>query len=112
MTDEQIKQFDILAQQLIDGSITIEEAIFKLRGGDGLNDVMVVIGFIIFVNWYNSLFGGEAFDPEYLTHQNFVNWFTGSHNSKNAGNGQCFANPPSLFDRKTILEMKQMCAPS
>ena len=34
LTNEQIKQFDILAQQLSSGSITMEEAIVQLRGGD------------------------------------------------------------------------------
>ena len=49
LTNEQIKQFDSLTQQL--------------RGGDGLTDIVVVIAFIIFINWYDSLFGVEAFNP-------------------------------------------------
>jgi hypothetical protein len=51
LTNEQIKQFNNLALQLINGSITMEEAVLQLRGGDGLTDVVAVLGFVIFINW-------------------------------------------------------------
>ena len=61
LTNEQIKQFNNLALQLNRGSITMEEAVLGLRGGDGLTDVVAVIAFVIFMNWYDSLFGVESF---------------------------------------------------
>ena len=60
LTNEQIKQFDSLTQQLSSGSITMEKVILQLRGNDGLTDIVAVI---IFINWYDSLFGVEAFNP-------------------------------------------------
>jgi hypothetical protein len=61
LTNEQIKQFDSLVLQLSTDSITMEEAILQLRGGDRLRDVVAIIAFVIFVNWYGSVFGVEAF---------------------------------------------------
>lgn len=61
LTNEQIKQFNNLARQLNSGSITMEEAVLELRGGDGLTDVVAVLAFVIFVNWYDSFFGAQAF---------------------------------------------------
>ena len=56
LTNEQIKQFNNLALQLNNGSIKMEEAILQLRGGDGVTDVAAIIAFVIFINWYDSLF--------------------------------------------------------
>ena len=61
LTNEQIKQFNHLALQLNSGSITMEKAVLRLRSGDGLTDVVAVIAFVIFMNWYDSLFGVESF---------------------------------------------------
>ena len=33
-------------------SITIEEAVLRLGGGNGLTDVAVIV-FVIFINWYD-----------------------------------------------------------
>jgi hypothetical protein len=112
LTDEQIKQFDSLALELSSGSITMEEVILQLRGGDGLTDIVAVIAFVIFVNWYDSLFGVEAFQANPLPHQDPFGWFSGKYDSKNAGNGQCLSHPPSRFERETLHTMKQMCAAS
>jgi hypothetical protein len=49
LTNDQIKQFNNLALQLNSGSITMEEAVLQLRGGDGLTDVVAVIAFVIFI---------------------------------------------------------------
>ena len=68
LTNEQIKQFNNLAIELNSGSITMEEAVLRLRGGDGLIDVIAVIAFVIFMNWYESLFGVEAFQANPLPH--------------------------------------------
>ena len=47
----------------------MEEAVLQLRGGDELIDVVGVIAFVIFINWYDSLFGVEAFQANSLPHQ-------------------------------------------
>ena len=113
LTNDQIKQFNNLALQLNSGSITMEEAVLQLRGGgDGLTDVVAVIAFVIFINWYDSLFSVEAFQANPLPHQDPFGWLSGKYNSKNAGNGQCLSHPPSRFERETLHTMKQMCAAS
>ena len=111
LTNEQIKQFDSLALQLSSGSITMEEAILQLRGGDGLTDIVAVIAFVIFMNWYDSLFGVEAFQATPLPHQDPFGWLNGKYDSKNAGNGQCLSHPPSRFEQETLDRMK-LCAAS
>ena len=95
LTNDQIKQFNNLALQLNSGLITMEEAVLQLRGGDGLTDVVGVIAFVIFINWYDSLFGVEAFETNLLPYQDLFNWLVGKYGSKNAGNGQCLSHPPS-----------------
>ena len=57
LTNHQIKQFNNL---VLNGSITMEEAVLQLRGGDELTDVVAFIEFVIFMNWYDWLFGIEA----------------------------------------------------
>lgn len=71
--------------QLNSGSITMEEAVLQLRGGDGLTDVIAVIAFVIFINWYDSLFGVKAFQANPLPHQDPFGWWSGKYNSKNVG---------------------------
>ena len=61
LTNKQIEQFDNLAFQLNSGSIKMEEAILQLLGDNGLADLVVVIAFVIFMNWYDSLFDVQAF---------------------------------------------------
>lgn len=112
LTNDQINQLNNLALQLNSGSITMEEAVLQLRGGDGLTDVVAVIAYVIFINWYNSLFGVEAFQANLLPHQDPFSWLSGKYDSKNAGNGQCLSHPPSRFERETLHIMKQMCAAS
>ena len=110
ITNEQIKQFNNLTLQLNSGSITMEETVLQIRGGDVLTDVVAVIAFVIFVNLYDSLFGVEAFQANLLTHQDPFGWLSGKYDSKNAGNGQCISHPPSRFERETFNTIKQMCA--
>jgi hypothetical protein len=83
LTNEQIKQFNSLALQLSSGSITMEGAILQLRGGSGLTDVVAVISFVIFMNWYDSLFGVEAFKVNPLPHIYAFGWFSGKYDSRN-----------------------------
>jgi hypothetical protein len=82
LTNEQIKQFDSLALQLSSGSITMEEGILQLRGGAVLTDIVAVIAFVIFVNWYDSLFGVEAFRANPLPHQDPFGWLNGKYDRK------------------------------
>ena len=90
----------------------MDEAILQVRGGDGLGEVMGVLAFIIFINWYDSLFGVQAFQANPLPHQDPFGWFGGKYDSRNAGNSQCQSNPPSRFEQETLDRMKQMCAAS
>jgi hypothetical protein len=82
LTNDQIQQFNNLALQLTSGSITMEEAVLQLRGGDGLTDVVGVIAFVIFANRYDSLFGVEAFLNVPLPHQDPFGWLSGKYDSK------------------------------
>ena len=85
LTDEQIKEFNSLAVQLNSGLITMDQAITQLRGGGGLTDVAAVFAFVIFVNWYNSFFGVEAFQANPLPHQDPFDWLSGKYDSRNVG---------------------------
>jgi hypothetical protein len=88
LTNEQIKQFNNLALQLNSGSITMEEAILQLRGGYGLTDIVDIVGviaFVIFINWYDSLFGVKAFQANPLPHQDPFGWLSGKYDSRNVG---------------------------
>jgi len=99
LTNEQIKQFNNLALQLNSGSLTMEEAVLQLRGGDGLTDIVTVIAFVIFVNWYDSLFGVEAFQANLLPHKDPFGWWSGKYDSRNVG--------PSPSKPTTYLEMEK-----
>ena len=96
---KQIKQFNNLALQLNSDSLTIEEVVLGLRGNDGLTDVFSVIAFVIFINWYDSLFSVEAFKANPLLHQDPFGWLNGKYNSKNVG--------PSGSRPTTYLQMEK-----
>jgi hypothetical protein len=112
LTNNQISQFNNFALQRNNGSIKMEEAILKLRGNDGLTDIVAIIVFVIFINWYDLLFGVEAFQANPLPNQDPFGGFGGKYDSRNAGNSQCQSNPLSRFKRETLHRMKQMCAAS
>ncbi len=99
LTNDQIKQFNNLALQLNSGSITMEEAVLELRGGDGLTDVVAILAFIIFINWYDSLFGVKAFQANPLPHQDPFGWWSGKYDSRNVGS--------SASRSTTYLEMEK-----
>ena len=82
LTNGQIKQFNILTLQLNSGSITMEEALLELRGGESLTDIAAVIAFVIFVNWYDTFFGVKAFQSNPLPHQDPFGWLTGKYYRK------------------------------
>jgi hypothetical protein len=71
-----------------------------------------ILAFVIFINWYDSLFGVQAFQANPLPHQDPFGWLSGKYDSRNAGNPQCQSNPPSRFEQETLNRMKQMCATS
>ena len=96
LTNDQIKQFNNLALEL---NKKIEEAILQLRGGDGLTDVAAIIAFVIFMNWYDSLFGTQAFQANPLPHQDLFGCLSGKYDSKNVG--------PSGSGPTTYLEMEK-----
>ena len=109
LTNEQIKEFNNLAIELNSGSITMEEAVLQVRDGDGLTDVVAVIAFVIFINWYDWLFGVKAFQANPLPHQDPLSWLSGKYDSRNAGNPQCLSNPASRFEGETLHAVKQIC---
>ena len=102
LTNDQMKEFNNLALQLNSGSITMEEAVLQLRGGDGLTDVVGILAFVIFINWYDSLFGVKAFQANPLPHQNPFGWLSGKYDSRNVG--------PSASRTPTSLEMEKPAA--
>lgn len=68
LTTEQIE----ILKKCIDGSITLEEAIFQLRSGAGITDLAAITGFIILVNWFDSLHGKDyPMVKEYIYHSIF-----------------------------------------
>lgn len=99
LTNEQIKEFNNLALQLNSGSITMEEAVLLLRGGDGLTDVVGILAFVIFINWYDSLFGVKAFQANSLPHQDPFGCLSGKYDSRKVG--------PSPSRPPTSLEMEK-----
>jgi len=102
LTNDQMKEFNNLALQLNSGSITMEEAVLQLRGGDGLTAVVGILAFVIFINWYDSLFGVKAFQANPLPHQNPFGWLSGKYDSRNVG--------PSASRTPTSLEMEKPAA--
>ena len=82
LTDLQLDEFNQISSKFLYGSITMEEAILQLRGGDELTDVVAVIAFVIFINWYDSLFGVKAFQANPLPHQDPFGWLNGKYDRK------------------------------
>jgi hypothetical protein len=82
LTNEQMKQFNNLALQLNSGLITMKEVVLQLRGGSGLTDVAGIIAFVIFINWYDSLVGVEAFPANPLPHMDPIGWLNGKYDIK------------------------------
>lgn len=46
----------------------MEEAVLELRG-DNLTELVEILAFVVFINWYDSVFGVKAFTPNPLPHQ-------------------------------------------
>lgn len=84
----------------------MKEAVSRLRGGDGLTDVVAVIVFVIFINWCDSLFGVEAFQPNPLPHQDPLGWLSGKYDSKNVGPSG--SRPMSCLEMEKPASMPQV----
>lgn len=93
MTEKQIKQFDLLSQQVIGGSLTIDEAILRLRGGDGLPDLIAIMIFVVFMNWLD---GAESFQQILPPHMDPIGWAQGNYNYNQPKTGNSSKSPTSL----------------
>lgn len=104
LTDQQIEDLNIICYKLQKGSITLDNAVLKLRAG-GFYD-WASLAFIIYMF---SLQQGNSFQNVPLPHQDPFGWLSGKYDSRNVGNGQCLSHPPSRFERETLHTMRQMC---
>ena len=84
LTDYQVQELEAIFIKLQNNSITMEEAVLEIRGG-GFGDLAAILAFVIFVNWYDSLFGVEGFQVAPLPHQDPFGWLSGKYSSKNVG---------------------------
>jgi hypothetical protein len=107
LTNYKIKELNDLALELNSVSITIEEVVLQIRGGDGLTDLAAVIAFVIFMNWYDSLFGVEGFEVKPLPHEDPFGYLSGKYDSSNAVNPQCHSNRPSRFEEENRMKQKK-----
>ena len=103
LTDKQIEELDILYSKFKNGSITMEEAILELRGGD-LSDWLVL--FVFFYMIANHT--GESFLQAPLPHMDPVGWINGKYNNLRFP-GQ--SRPEFSFERK-YFDSRQMCTGS
>jgi len=90
LTNKQMKEFDILGQQVIQGSLSIDEAISQLRGGNGGIDLIVILLFVIFANWLED---AEAFQAKLPPHLDPMGWLQGSYNQPKPGPSSSFSKP-------------------
>lgn len=85
LTREQIKELNNILIELKTGSITSDQAVLQIRGGDGMAELIGILVFVILANWYTSHLSTEAFQQNALPHHNPYGWFSGTHNSKSIG---------------------------
>lgn len=103
-----VDQFNHIAPQIFSGSITLKEAVLELRAGDGLSDMFVVVAFVIFINWYDSFFGIEAFSPSLLPHYDPVGWLGGKYYSnphRPSSNSHLEMEKPTSMPQDTYSNM-------
>ena len=94
LTDEQIKDLNIICYKLQKSSITTDEAVLNLRAG-GFYD-WASLAFIIYMFYLQQ---GNSFQNVPLPHQDPFGWLNGKYNSKNVG--------PSNSRPTTYLEMEK-----
>jgi hypothetical protein len=51
-------------------------------GGSGLTDVIGVLALVIFINWYDLLFGVEAFRANPLPHMDPIGWLNNKYDHR------------------------------
>ena len=56
--------------------------LLKIIYKNGFDDVVAVIAFVILMNWYDSLFGVEAFQANPLPHQDPFGWLNDKYDRK------------------------------
>jgi hypothetical protein len=62
MTGGQAKKFEILAEQLLFGQITRQNAVLKLRGGTDYDGV-IILAFILLINLMDEAVGFQCVSP-------------------------------------------------
>ena len=99
LTTDQLHELNDFARQINEGSITMEEAVLQIRGGDGLIEVLGIIAFFIFVQWHSSRFAVEAFQP--IINQNYRGWgtkadFPANYNDGASSTRHQMRKPPTI----------------
>ena len=110
LSNEQIKQFNNLTLQLNSGSISMEEAILRLRGGNDMLEFIGICAFFLFLNYWDWYCGVQGLQVNPLPHQDPFGWWNNRYNPK--GFDPYSSQPRSRFERETLDTMKQMCAAS
>lgn len=106
LTNIQIRKFDDLANQLYRREINLEQALIQLRGGGC--EIIFLVGFLYFLNWYDSKFCAEAFIPDLPPHHDLFGWLNRKcRHQPRPNNQQCLL--PSIFDQNTVDQINQMC---
>lgn len=82
LSKNEITKFDLLAEQITNGYLTVDEAILSLRAGDGFIDLAAIMLFYAFINWLDGA------DALVLPHFDPVGWWAGSYNQPK-GSSQC-----------------------
>ena len=102
LTNYQLQQVNNLTLQLYNGSITMEEAILQIRGGDGLKDLILFIAVYIFLRWTDSPSGVDGFQQNPLPHQDPFGWLSGKYDVKPV---QQRSHKSSIFDQRMVKDM-------
>ncbi|MGK0448858.1 MAG: hypothetical protein ACJA2M_002659 [Polaribacter sp.] len=79
LTGPQAEKFKIVAEQFMLGKITRRDGILKLRGGDGIVDISVILGFILLINWLDGTYGFQSVP---IPHIDSMGWLNGKHDRK------------------------------
>jgi len=79
LTGPQAEKLEIVAEQFVLGKIKREDAILKLRGGDGMGDIAVILGFLYLINWLDP---GYGFQNVPMPHMDPFGWINGNYDNK------------------------------
>lgn len=103
---KRVEQWNSVALQLCNRSITVDEMVL-LRGGDGLFDIVAIFTFVIFINWYDSLFGVEAYIPnDFMPWHDPFEFWSGKYDPKNK---QVAIRQSSQLSMMPSHDFNQMC---